>query len=787
MATNYTFDNLQNDNVKFLQGTQANLELLMPSSTDATKRGTAIEGAFYLTTDTHRLYIGRKVTTGDDANLVFPVQVSAGITTVADAGALQQISTVGAEEGDFYYIENTNVLAVLRIDNNGTKQWVQVNPPTGIESFKTDATQSSTSVLVQNFITTAADNDPPTADLYLDAGRNVTLTATQASEIIDSQTNKPVTLAHVRIDSADYDLGTTATPATTGGTAPNGAVVKLDRTVGGSTGTTATDSSVTILGATNSLSSITAADNTITAVSDSLGNITLNGPRFDSLEGRNLALNYVETTDAVDATNYTDYFIKSGNTYITPTSFNSAVTYYEKQGGFGLKLNYYNPQSGGLVSTDEGYIDPIITVGSTSNTFESSHFNNGIASLNVYTKEEVDRAIAASTVTAKAAANAMTYKGTFSTVNGLLNSFSTISGSTRISTSARVGDTYKAVITSDDPTTAYVTLNGEKIYNGDLVILRGTPGFSPVAANIVNASNVTSYYILVNGDYVQATTYDANTTYYEGGIIPYGSISYDIIPSGDEPLLHIREGIAWPDNGFGIAYNTVSSGTVNSFNVSSYYIKDGDEYIPASSYNAGTTYYSREVTSAQQTSRVILADSKDGGFGDILSLSFTGNKYINIGSIYNSNNHQFDLTFLHGNTSARIINDWSTVTEGDVVNKALTTANVLADDGLGQGTYSLFLFSNPTDIKMDQKGHLIGVEGKQVVFRHNRLTSFTHDYTIGTRSGASLGQINNYLEDSIGVQTNSQIALTSSTLVFSEKTDATNGNSLNIELVWGSF
>jgi len=68
----YSYEALLNDNVRFLQGTQAQLNKYLPGSGDNLS-GHAYEGAFYLTTDTHRLYVGRKVDTGTDSGKIFPV------------------------------------------------------------------------------------------------------------------------------------------------------------------------------------------------------------------------------------------------------------------------------------------------------------------------------------------------------------------------------------------------------------------------------------------------------------------------------------------------------------------------------------------------------------------------------------------------------------------------------------------------------------------------------------------------------------------------------------------
>lgn len=109
-------------NVLFKRGHHANLPV---SGTSA-----VIDGAFYLTDDTNRLYVGQ------GTNLV---ELNKSITTVASIDNLPNVSTV--EVGQFYYVtgsgttaanntHNGNILAVVVADGSGQKRWVQVNPDT---------------------------------------------------------------------------------------------------------------------------------------------------------------------------------------------------------------------------------------------------------------------------------------------------------------------------------------------------------------------------------------------------------------------------------------------------------------------------------------------------------------------------------------------------------------------------------------------------------------------------------------------------------------------------------
>lgn len=107
-------------NIQFLLGTQENLEKYISGSS------TAAEGTFYLTNDTHRLYVGTSLGTA--------VPVNEGVITVPNLDALQHVS---AHPGEFYYVTNGNILCVYT-----GKEWVQINNNTNTYVKKTDTVVS---------------------------------------------------------------------------------------------------------------------------------------------------------------------------------------------------------------------------------------------------------------------------------------------------------------------------------------------------------------------------------------------------------------------------------------------------------------------------------------------------------------------------------------------------------------------------------------------------------------------------------------------------------------------
>ena len=110
-------------NIQFLLGAQQNLDKYIKGPAEV-GGATATEGTFYLTNDTHRLYIG---TSEGKA-----VPVNEGVITVPDITTLENMPSPHA--GEFYYVTAGNILCVY----NGTA-WVQINNNTNTYLTDTDA------------------------------------------------------------------------------------------------------------------------------------------------------------------------------------------------------------------------------------------------------------------------------------------------------------------------------------------------------------------------------------------------------------------------------------------------------------------------------------------------------------------------------------------------------------------------------------------------------------------------------------------------------------------------
>lgn len=199
---------LENQKILFLQGTQAKLDGMTSSTV----------GAFYLTNDTHRLYLGMSATAA-------PVPVNQGVTFLANEKALPNMNGASDEQkqnvaGQFYFLIDKNILCVY--SNN---QWVQINSDTTIKEVKFGTAAEADGGVTVSLAITDTRNTIKTADnLILKGNSNVTIEASETT--INGSAVKVITFSVP--DGDTYSLGTEITNgADFGSTNANGGVGKI--------------------------------------------------------------------------------------------------------------------------------------------------------------------------------------------------------------------------------------------------------------------------------------------------------------------------------------------------------------------------------------------------------------------------------------------------------------------------------------------------------------------------------------------------------------------------------
>lgn len=126
--------------VQFLLGTQADLEPYIKGTSKA------VNGTFYLTNDSHRLYVGNKEGKA--------VPVNEGVTTV-DNLTLLQSTYATAHPGEFFYVTDGNILCVCAGDQGGQKKFVQINNNTDsyVETAETTIAASGSVATISQVLT----------------------------------------------------------------------------------------------------------------------------------------------------------------------------------------------------------------------------------------------------------------------------------------------------------------------------------------------------------------------------------------------------------------------------------------------------------------------------------------------------------------------------------------------------------------------------------------------------------------------------------------------------------
>ena len=136
----------------------ANVAFKRGLSTALPTAGKAIDGVFYLTTDTNRLYVGNSSSNLVDLNRYIQV-----VPTKEQLYPSSGVAKGGLAAGDFVWVESGNMLLVC-VNPNGnslTTVWTQINPPDQNDDSDTKVTKLALS-------DAAADGDKITITLALD-------------------------------------------------------------------------------------------------------------------------------------------------------------------------------------------------------------------------------------------------------------------------------------------------------------------------------------------------------------------------------------------------------------------------------------------------------------------------------------------------------------------------------------------------------------------------------------------------------------------------------------------
>ena len=176
-------------NIAFKRGLAANL----PSS--------AADGVFYLTTDSHRLYVGQGTSL---------VELNRYILEVADTSALP----TAPHEGDFVWVKSGNMLLVCTdpINTTSIKRWTQINPPDTNDTIQVSSISTPT-------VSSSADGGITVSFNLNQTKTDIKGSATQLAAIPVSFTISAADLATANEVAVDLDVASLdgGAKVTTGG------------------------------------------------------------------------------------------------------------------------------------------------------------------------------------------------------------------------------------------------------------------------------------------------------------------------------------------------------------------------------------------------------------------------------------------------------------------------------------------------------------------------------------------------------------------------------------------
>lgn len=196
---------MANSKVMFKMGPQANINALF--------NGGAVNGAFYLTSDTNRLYIGK------DGKAV---AVNQGVIQVE---SVTELNSTEAEMGQFYYVKDTNILCV-----RSGGRWVQINPDTDTKvTARTNSAKTENGFIVVEDVVTQTDSDKLNTNFKTNFG-------VKGTNGITVSLDETSTTPRLVITQADYALTSTvsdskATIALSNGVANSSVVFEKGRNV----------------------------------------------------------------------------------------------------------------------------------------------------------------------------------------------------------------------------------------------------------------------------------------------------------------------------------------------------------------------------------------------------------------------------------------------------------------------------------------------------------------------------------------------------------------------------
>ena len=740
-------------NVMFKRGTQTGFNNLT----------TYQDGCFYLTTDSHRLYVG---TGNNKADLV-----SQSVITYPNWAAIEALSNKSSSsyapglcsEGQFYYAKAENILCTY-----SEGKWVQINPDhnddhdTYVKSVSVAKNTTETEKgkqLVYDVKITQAQKDLK--------GNNEGAPSEVSGKITISAADLGQITTHTDVGMEAEKSNSKVYLKNNGVGANTAAKVEL---AGGGSVSVSTDSSnkITISGVdtTYSLNTTTNTTGAKAALQNQNGTtessfaVEVDGNALiveSNTAGKNGSIKLAHattlTSDAfyIPANATTD---KSGNVtlsmpvvsvnkygHVTAVGIENVILPRDKD----TKVSAVSADNSGKITVkikDESTTvetpvvsDAVLFHKITVDGAEKTVYNQGDLGV-FYSSDKIDTLITA----AKSEMNAMTYCGTVTK-----SAFDQITGPQK-------GDTYKAAesftIGFDD--------GAIQVDTGDLIIYNGADIATDTAGDITKWEVIpsgddidTTYDISLNGTTIQLNNKVNSQT--AGTIAVKGAGGISVTNNDGLSIAHTNTVIAGVAKSTGLADRKFTIPTINY-----------DNYGHITGLGPATTI---ELPADKDTTYTLGSDAKTK------TVSLKNSSQVVTGSLqFTTSDNNFVVSMSNTRADQPIVDlKLATLTPSNTA----STNNVSYSPLSGGGEQE---FTVPK-AKVDIYGRVTGFENQTITLNTDQLT-----YNVSTNVVDNILSVNSSLTNKAGTAQSKSVKVKSGSLAFSEAEDA-----VSVDLVWGTF
>lgn len=735
-------------NVMFKRGTQSGFNNL----------STYQDGCFYLTTDSHRLYIG---TGNNKADLV-----SQSVITYDDWAAIEALSNKSSSsyapglcsEGQFYYAKAENILCTY---SNG--KWIQINP-----DHNDDHDTYVKSVSVAKNTADTVNGEKLVYDVKI----------TQAQKDLKGNNEGAPTEVSGKLTISASDLGQIATHTNVGmqaeesnnkvylknsGTGAN-AAAKVELAGGGSVSVSTDSSNKITISGVDTTYSLNTTTNTTGAKADLQNKDGVTAGSFavevddialkveSNTAGKNGSIKLAHAKSLSAAASYTPKDATtdaSGNVTLSmPTVSVNEYGHVTAVGTQNIALPRDKDTKVSAVSADNNgkitvkikdentTVETPVVSGQvlynkiTVNGSEKTVYNQGNLGA-FYSSDKVDALI----TTAKAEMNAMTYRGTITK-----SAFGQITGPQR-------GDTYKAAES--------FTIGSISVDIGDLIIYNG----ADVAAG--TAGDTAKWEVIPSGDDVD-TTYNMSlngTTIQLNNEVKSDTAGSVVVKGADG--ISVKN-----DGGLSIGHaNTVTAGSASG-------TQSGRQFtIPTINYDK----YGH-ITGQGPATTIEFPVDKDTTytFG-----SDAANKKV---SLKDSNGNVTGSLQFKTSDNSFVVSMSNTTAAQPVVDLKLATVAQSNSASTSNVSYSPLTGGNAqaftvAKAKVDAYGRVTGFENQTITLNTDQLT-----YNVSTNVANNTLSVDSSLTNKAGTAQSKSVKVKSDSLAFSKAEDT-----VSVDLVWGTF